>query len=85
MLIYGNSHKGYDRFVSIFLRGLGEKGVDLDSAVISIEDQKLFNHQIAQSSSRKYGSLGHIPMPAGHKLKRKLMRRNKGFGQKCYM
>jgi|GEM_PF-3294175 len=85
MFIYGNLHKGYDRFVSIFFRGLGEKGVDLDSAVISIKNQKLFNHQLAQSSSRKYGSSGHIPMPAGHKLKRKLMRRNKGFGQKCYM
>ena len=85
MFIYGNTHKGYDRFVSIFLRGLGEKGVDLDSCVISIEDQKLFNKQLAQSSPRKFASSGHIPMPAGHKLKRKLLRRRKGFGQKCYI
>lgn len=83
MMIYGNNHKGYGQFCKEFMKGINEKTDG--KGVITDDDRKLFNKQLAQASSRKYASSGHILRPAGSKLSRKLARRNKGFGQKCYI
>lgn len=53
---------------------------------MTLADKKKINSLLAEKSScRKYCSAGAIEMPVGHKLAKKMARRNRGFGQKCFM
>lgn len=92
--------KSYDGFVGWFARthfkkdlkgfkrilGCFKKSETKVYEEMTLADKRKFNKLLAEKSScRKYSSAGAIEMPAGHKLARKIKRRSKGFGSKCYV
>ena len=77
--------EGTESGTGIFKGLFKKKKVEKNSLQLSLDDIIGFNKLLAEkSSSRKYRSSGHIPMPAGHKLKRKMLRRRENSNLKCY-